>query len=163
MNLEIRKRRKEDSEELAHKIAVVWNTTYKGIVEDEFLKHLLASEKYSAERLKNNLNEQPYYYVLTLEKKIIGWVYFTLESDLLKEAAEIHHLYVLKEYQQKGYGKKLYDYAVTKIKENHLHNLVVGCLDKNPTNEFYKHLGGKYLTNRLWREKYIENVYLFEI
>lgn len=44
MNLEIRKRRKEDSEELAHKIAVVWNTTYKGIVEDEFLKHLLASE-----------------------------------------------------------------------------------------------------------------------
>lgn len=151
MNLEIRKRRKEDSEELAHKIAVVWNTTYKGIVEDEFLKHLLASEKYSAERLKNNLNEQPCYYVLTLEKKIIGWVYFTLESDLLKE------------YQQKGYGKKLYDYVVTKIKEKHLHNLVIGCLDKNLANEFYKHLGGKYLTNRLWREKYIENVYLFEI
>lgn len=36
MNLEIRKRTKEDSEELAHKIAVVWNTTYKGIAKMNF-------------------------------------------------------------------------------------------------------------------------------
>ena len=163
MNLEIRKWTKEDSEELANKIAVVWNTTYKGIVEDEFLKYLLENEKYSAERLKNNLDEQPFYYVLTLENKIIGWIYFTMESDVLKGAAEIHHLYVLKKNQKMSYGKKFYDFAVKKIKENHIHKLVIGCLDKNPANDFYKHLGGKYLTNRLWREHYIENVYLFEI
>lgn len=34
MKPEIRKRRIDDSEELAHAIAVVWNTTYKGIVDD---------------------------------------------------------------------------------------------------------------------------------
>ena len=38
MNPKIRKRKIEDSTELAHSIAVVWNTTYKGIVDDVFLR-----------------------------------------------------------------------------------------------------------------------------
>ena len=38
MNPIIRKRKIEDSTELAHSIAVVWNTTYKGIVDADFLK-----------------------------------------------------------------------------------------------------------------------------
>ncbi len=36
MKPEIRKRKIEDSEELLHAIAVVWNTTYKGIVDENF-------------------------------------------------------------------------------------------------------------------------------
>ena len=40
MKSEIRKRKIEDSEELAHAIAVVWNTTYKGIVDEDFLIEL---------------------------------------------------------------------------------------------------------------------------
>lgn len=53
---EIRKRKIEYSEELAHAIATVWNTTYKGIVDNEFLIGLLNSEleqfliKYSKEK-----------------------------------------------------------------------------------------------------------------
>ena len=41
--------------------------------------------------------------------------------------------------------------------------LIIGCLDGNPSNNFYKHLGGKYIGNDLFREKYIENIYLFEL
>lgn len=41
--------------------------------------------------------------------------------------------------------------------------LVIGCLDGNPSNEFYKHLGGKYIGNHLFRERYLENIYLFEL
>ncbi len=48
MKPKIRKRRIDDSEELAHAIAIVWNTTYKGIVDDEFLMGLLKSEKQSS-------------------------------------------------------------------------------------------------------------------
>lgn len=54
MKPEIRKRRIDDSEELAHAIAIVWNTTYKGIVDDKFLTGWLHNEKQSAERLKNS-------------------------------------------------------------------------------------------------------------
>lgn len=163
MKPEIRKRRIDDSEELAHAIAVVWNTTYKGIVDDEFLTGLFSSEKQSAERLKNNLDNQPYYYVLILESKIIGWIYFTLDSDKYENSAEIHSLYILKEYQRNGYGKLLYNYAVENILKNKIKNVIIGCLEGNPSNEFYKHLGGKYIGNSLFREKYIENIYLFEL
>lgn len=163
MKPEIRKRRIEDSEELAHAIAIVWNTSYKGIVDDAFLKELLNSEKQSAERLKNSINEQPYYYVLILQNKIIGWIYLTLDSDKYENSAEIHSLYILKEYQRNGYGKLLYNYAIDKIKKNKIKKVIIGCLDGNPSNEFYKYLGGKYIGNHLFREKYLENIYLFEL
>lgn len=68
--------------------------------------------KKSAEKLKNSINNQPHYYVLTLQNKIIGWIYFALNSDKYENAVEIHSLYVLKEYQGRGYGKLLYNYAV---------------------------------------------------
>ncbi len=159
----IRKRKLEDSNELAHCIALVWNTTYQGIVDTEFLKNLVKGEKQNAERLKNNLNEQPNYYVLTIEDKIIGWLYFTLDTDKYANAAEIHSLYILKEYQGKGYGKMLYNYAKEHILNNKINKLIIGCLDGNPANQFYQHLGGKLIDTQLFREKYPENIYLFEL
>lgn len=163
MKPEIRRRKIEDSDELAHCIATVWNTTYKGIVDDEFLTGLLDNERQSAQRLKNNINEQPYYYVLVLQNKIIGWVYFTIDSDKYENAAEIHSLYILKEYQGNGYGKLLYNYVIEILLKKKIKKLIIGCLDGNPSNDFYKHLGGKYIGNHLFREKYLENVYLFEL
>ena len=159
----IRKRKIEDSNELAHAIALIWNDTYKGIVDNDFLKGLLDNEKASAERLKKSINDQQDYYVLTLDGKIIGWIYYTLDSDKYEDAAEIHSLYILKEYQGNGYGKMLYDYVVRNIMEKGIQKLIIGCLDGNPSNEFYKHLGGKYIGTHLFREKYIENIYLFEL
>ena len=87
----------------------------------------------------------------------------SLDSDKYENAAEIHSLYILKEYQGNGYGKMLYDYAIKNIMEKGIKNLVIGCLNGNPSNNFYKHLGGKYIGNHLFREKYIENIYLFEL
>lgn len=159
----IRKRKKEDANELAHAIAVVWSTTYKGIVDDDFLKGLFDNESRSAERLRNNPTDQEDYYILSLQDKIIGWMYYTLDSDKYEDAAEIHSLYILKEYQGRGYGKKLYNYAVKNIMKKGINKLIIGCLDGNPSNNFYKHLGGKYIGNHLFREKYKENIYLFEL
>ena len=159
----IRKRKIEDSDELAHSIALVWNTTYKGIVDDDFLKGLLDNENKNAKRLKNNINDQSNYYVLTLQDKIIGWIDYTLDSDKYENAAEIHSLYILKEYQGNGYGRLLYNYAVKNIMKKGIKKLIIGCLDGNPSNDFYKHLGGKYIGNHLFREEYIENIYLFEL
>ncbi len=163
MKSEIRKRKIEDSEELAHAIAVVWNTTYKGIVDEDFLIELFENEKHSTERLKNSIKDQPLYYVLVLKNKIIGWIYYTLDSDKYEKAAEIHSLYILKEYQRNGYGKLLYNFAVKEILSNSINKLIIGCLEGNPSNYFYKYLGGKFIGTRLFREKYIENIYLFEL
>ena len=162
MDIIIRKRTVEDSDELAHAIAVVWNTTYQKIVDKEFLKSLFDNEKETSERLKSNLKEQPYYYVLTLQNKIIGWIHFDLTSDK-ENTATIHALYVLKEYQGNGYGKLLYNFALKEIRKHKIKKLVIGCLDGNPANNFYQHLGGKKIGNNLFRGKYLENIYLFDI
>ncbi len=163
MKPELRKLKKEDALELAHNIAVVWSTTYKGIVDDEYLEKLFNNEQERAEKIRNSINDDTNYYVLTLDNKIIGWVYFTFDSEKLEDASEIEILYVLKEYQGNGYGKLLYNFAIDKIKEKGIKKLVIGCLDGNPSNKFYIHMGGKLIDNSLFKGKYLENIYLFEL
>ena len=42
--------------------------------------------------------------------------------------------------------------------------MVIGCLDKNPSNEFYKHMGGKYVKTHIFEKLNLdENLYLFDI
>ena len=41
--------------------------------------------------------------------------------------------------------------------------MIVGCLADNPTNDFYKHMGGKLIKQRVFEKLQLpENVYLFE-
>ena len=157
----IEKIKKEDAKELAHNIAVVWNTTYKGIVDNEFLEILYLNEDYSAKNIINKIDNNDNYYVLKLNNKIIGWIYYDYVSDKYENAGEIYSLYILKEYHKKGYGKLLFNLAVNDMIKNNINKFVVGCLEGNPSNEFYKYMGGKYIGNNLFREKYLENIYLF--
>lgn len=157
----IEKIKKQDAKELAHNIAVVWNTTYKGIVDNEFLEILYLNEDYSAKNIINKIDNNDNYYVLKLNNKIIGWIYYDYVSDKYENAGEIYSLYILKEYHKKGYGKLLFNLAVNDMKKNNINKFVVGCLEGNPSNEFYKYMGGKYIGNNLFREKYLENIYLF--
>ena len=157
----IEKIKKEDAKELAHNIAVVWNTTYNGIVDNEFLEILYSNEDYSAKNIINKIDNNDNYYVLKLNNKIIGWIYYDYVSNKYENAGEIYSLYVLKEYHKKGYGKLLFNFAVNDMKKNNINKFVVGCLEGNPSNEFYKYMGGKYIDNNLFREKYLENIYLF--
>ena len=41
--------------------------------------------------------------------------------------------------------------------------MVIGCLAGNPSNEFYEHIGGKYIKQRIFEKLQLpENVYYFE-
>lgn len=41
--------------------------------------------------------------------------------------------------------------------------MIVGCLVANPTNGFYRHMGGKLIKQRVFEKlKLSENVYLFK-
>lgn len=42
--------------------------------------------------------------------------------------------------------------------------MIISCLKGNPSNEFYKHIGGKYIKDGLYKRFNLpENVYYFEI
>lgn len=161
MDAVIRKLKLEDTLELANNIAKVWNTTYKGIVSNDFLAGLYVHVESSAEKLKSMVDKN--YYCLVLDNKIIGWIYFSYTTEKYEDTAEIHSLYVLKEYQGKGYGKKLLTYAFEDIKKNNINKVLIGCLEGNTSNEFYKHEGGEFFGSRLFRDEYTENLYLFNL
>lgn len=42
--------------------------------------------------------------------------------------------------------------------------MLISCLKENPTNEFYKHIGGRYIKNKIYKQLNLpENVYYFDI
>lgn len=163
MSVLIRKLKLSDTKELANDIAHIWNTTYKGIVSDDLLVGISNNVDGSAKKLESKVADDINYYVLTIDEKIVGWLYFTYDTLEFENTAEIHSLYVLDDHHGKGYGKLLLNFAFSKIKDKGIDKVIIGCLDGNKSNEFYKHLGGKYIKSRLFREEYKENIYLFNI
>lgn len=49
--------------------------------------------------------------------------------------------------------------------ENSCTKMIIGCLDGNPSNEYYKHIGGKFVkirTFKLPNQELPENVYYYD-
>ena len=163
MNYVIRRRERKDCEAIAKLITVCWNDTYRGLVSDDFLDGLYKNEedriKNTYEKFDENDNHQ---FVLEVDGKVVGWMNIG-DSDEGSEYGEIHAIYILNEYNGFGYGRKLVEEGIKEIKSMGFKQMIIGCLDGNKSNEFYKHIGGKFIKQRMFEKLgMMENVYLFE-
>ena len=162
----IRKRTKEDCKEIAHVVTVGWNETYKGIVPDWFLEELKKNEE---ERTKKSLNEfddkNNNQFVLEVDNKVVGFVNFGATNDEeYQNCGEIFALYIISEYKGNGYGRKLVEAAKIELKKFGYNKMIIACLKGNPANEFYKHIGGVYVKDGLYKRlKLPENIYYYDI
>ena len=164
----IREKRVEDILEFTLLVNEVWNETYRGIVEDEFIDNM---KKTIDDRIKiqtdNFYEKDSYSYVLVDNDKLIGYtsVDKSREEDY-PNAGELSSLYLLKKYQGSGYGRMLFEHSLNKIKELGYKEYIIGCLDNNLTNEFYKKMGGKLYKQKnknIGNKDYIENYYIFKV
>jgi len=165
MSYKIRKKERKDCADVAHVVTVAWNETYKGIVPDEFLNNLYSNEEKRAKNSYNNFNEKEnHQYVLEVDNKVVGFVNVGLSDETdYENCGEIHAVYIINRYKGHGYGKKLIDAGIQELKSMNFDKMVIGCLDGNPSNEFYKHLGGKFIKTRIFEKLQLpENVYYFE-
>ena len=165
MNFIIRKKERKDCAAVAHVVTVAWNETYKGIVPDEFLNNLYINEDERAKNSYNNFNEKEnHQYVLEVDNKVVGFVNVGSSDEKdYENCGEIHAVYIINGYKGHGYGKKLIDAGIQELKSMNFDKMVIGCLDGNPSNEFYKHLGGKFIKTRIFEKLQLpENVYYFE-
>lgn len=49
------------------------------------------------------------------------------------------------------------------LKNMGFNKIVVGCLDGNKANEFYKHMGGNFIKTRVFEKlNLLENIYIFD-
>ena len=163
MNYNIRRKRKEDIEQIQKVITIAWQETYKGIVDDDFLDNLPKTEEERIKKSQETFDEKDNnQFVLEVDNKIVGFINVGKENTI----GEIYAIYILKQYKGNGFGKKLIETGIKELKKLGCTEMIIGCLQGNPSNEFYKHLGGNIIKTRIFKlpnQELLENVYHFII
>lgn len=164
MNYIIRRRTKEDCKAIAHVVTVGWNETYKGIVPDYFLEELKTNEEERANNMLSKFDENNnHQFVLEINNEVVGFVNFGASEDEEYKCGEIIALYIISKYKGLGLGKKLVEAATKELKEMGFNSMIIACLKGNPSNEFYKHIGGVYVKDGVFKRLSLpENIYYFE-
>lgn len=166
MKYNIRKSVRDDSSKIAHVVTIAWNETYKGIVSDEILSNMYKNEKDRAQRAYDNYNEEENnQYVLEVDDEVVGFINIGKSyTDGFDGCGELYALYIIGKYKGFGFGKLLVNKAKEELKKMGYDKMIIGCLDKNPSNEFYKYMGGKYIKTHIFEKLNLdENLYLFDI
>ena len=161
MKYKIRKAERCDCKDIAHVVTVAWNETYRGIVPDEILDSLYLNED---ERARNSYDhfgkDDDQQFVLEADGETVGFM--NLGYDENKKCGEIHALYILNEFKHHGLGRKMIEKGIEELKNMNCNEMLIGCLEGNDANEFYKHLGGKLIGTRIFEKLQLpENVYYF--
>lgn len=167
MNVVIRKKELKDCAACERVTTLGWQQTYHGIVNDEFLNGLDENE---AERTNKTIkkfnNMEDKIYVLEVDSKVVGFVRFGISKDEnYQKLGEIRALYIIDGFKGYGFGKKLFIKATEILKAQGFDKMIIGCLEGNKSNEFYKHMGGIKVGIRYFEktgQKLVENIYYFE-
>ncbi len=165
MKYTIRKMAKEDCTAIAHVVTAAWNETYRGIVPDEFLDRMESNEKDRAENSYRGFDSnEDRQFVLEADGRIVGYMNIGMaEESGYEDCGELFAIYILREYQGYGYGKKMAEAGMQELKGMGCSRMLVGCLAGNPANGFYEHIGGKLIRQRIFEKLQLpENVYYFE-
>ncbi len=163
----IREKELKDCEAWVNVNISSWNDSLCGVVSDKLLEKISSNRAERIKKEKENFKQDDYHYVLEENEKVVG-ILKMKKSDRTDytDCGEVQVLYLLSSVKGKGYGKALINAAFSKLREKGFNKVVIGCLDGNPSNEFYKHLGGKFVRQEDWNifdECYKENIYLYEI
>ena len=143
-NITYRKATLEDCYEIAELKGIVWNTTYKGIYSDESLSGYDVKKN---EQIMQSIVNNPEIdiYVATDMDKIVGFMTCGKPYKPFRHyEQEVGLLYILKEYQKQGIGKKFFEIACKQVRENGYHEFMVAVNSRNDNAiQFYLAMGGK--------------------
>lgn len=136
----------DDCRDLSKLKRRVWETTYRGIYPDEKL------DKYDIDLNENKFKDiikqqsQKLFIVLN-NSQIIGYMsYGKIMRAFNRYTHDIGLLYLLKEYQGKGIGSNLFQFAKNQLKNEGVIEFIVSCNKYNlSAQQFYEKMGGKII------------------
>ena len=144
-----------------------WNDNLKGIVSDNLLNIHINNKD---ERIKKDIvkfKQDDFNYVLEEDSNVVGILKVKeSERENFKGYGEVQILYLSTDAKGKGFGRALLNKGLEVLKDKGYNKIIIGCLVGNPSNEFYKHMGGKFICQEPWDvlgEHYVENIYEFDL
>lgn len=163
----IRKKELKDCEAWVDININSWNDNLKGIVSDRILKIIIGNRDSRIKKDISSFMVNDWDYVLEDNNNIVGIMRIKQSNRKgYENCGEVQVLYLYRNEKGKGYGKALINKGFEILKNKGYKKVVIGCLVGNPSNEFYKHIGGKIIGQEPWYifdERYIENVYEYDI
>lgn len=172
MNYKIKEIEKEDLYDYMYVNTYSWNETYKGIIDEKFLEKIKNELEQNVERLKNEFDktkiEEPDYkrFILYVDNEPVGAVAICKSRDeKYPNSGELCSLYLLNKIKKQGYGRILFEKAKEELKKQNFKDMIIYCIKENPTNEFYKYMGGKLIYSKprnIGNTNLIENIYYYE-
>lgn len=140
-----------DAEGIARVHVASWQTTYQGIVSAGFLASMSAEGRIPKwQQILETLGERAFVFVAEDDGKIIGFVNGMDERENNPQyTGEVGGIYLLKEAQRQGTGRKLIQTAARELARRGHASLLLWVLKDNlPARKFYETLGGKILREK---------------
>lgn len=164
----IRKAKPNDSEKITRIHINTWKTTYS----EFFPEEIFINQEKEFEQRNNNIKEaiekddEYHYIVYEDDNTILGFAcYGKARGKNYEDMGEVYSIYIEKENQRKGIGSKLIKTCFELLKNIGYKDIIIRCLQGNPSENFYKALGGQVISNEdgiVGDVKIVENVYKFD-
>ncbi len=148
--MKIRKAEIADADGIARVHVESWQTTYKGIMPDEYLAGITIEKRrrlwaniLSSET--NDIFEKSVIFVVENETgEIVGFVSGGKKKTPDNEyEGELGGIYLLKEYQRQGIGQQLVEIFVQSLLDEGVGSMSLSVLADNSSKFFYEKLGGE--------------------
>lgn len=142
----IRKGRVEDALQIAIVNVYTWKTQYSGLMPEDVIDNRVANVEQMAMKNKQRIIDDDNYIVAEVDGTIVGFTRFARSTYKdYENAGEIYALYLLKGFNGKGIGRKLFEVAKDELKKAGYNKMIIKCLKGNPTLDFYKYMGGEVI------------------
>lgn len=141
----IRKATVADAEGVAKVHVDCWRTTYKSIISEKLLTNLSYEQR--TKLWVNNISreENSVFVVESNDRNIVGFIdgSSVKPGEYQGYAGDITSIYILKEHQGLGIGKKLIKSLFDEFKSLNYHSVIVKVLEENSFCKFYEAMGAK--------------------
>src|SRR5579872_4795554 len=152
----------DDCPAIAHVQIEGWRTTYRGIVNDDYLDSF--SHKVRTAQWRKNLEQDQITLVAENEDHVVvgfagGGPERTGRTD---HRGELYAIYLLEQWRRQGVGRQLVARVFESLVKAGMYRILVWSLADNPCRPFYETLGGKLVGEReieIGEQKLLEVAY----
>ena len=140
-----------------------WRESFAGIVPQTFLDKMSIENRARAFETGFASDFYKMFVAETQENGIVGFADFGKARDnQSKFEAELYAIYLLRDFQRKGIGGKLFNLGVKYLVANNMNSLSLTALEASPYKRFYEKMGGHLVerkTTNIEGESYATAVY----